>query len=178
MAQQAPLSSRWLRVLHRKNLGRLLFLQATLSTTAAAQAPPQQYVYGSVPVTTATSQISAYGKNGANGTLTGVTGAPFADSLQGGAMAIDGLGHFLFVINPSTSNISMLQINQNTGGLVEVPGSPFSTGPTTNPAMAATSPICIAAEKSGQFLYVGYRFGILWAEAPLMNISSTLLIAN
>ncbi len=102
MAQQAPLSSRWLRVLHRKNLGRLLFLQATLSTTAAAQAPPQQYVYGSVPVTTATSQISAYGKNGANGTLTGVTGAPFADSLQGGAMAIDGLGHFLFVINPST----------------------------------------------------------------------------
>jgi len=74
-------------------------------------------------------------------------------------MAIDGLGHFLFVINPSTSNISMLQINQNTGGLVEVPGSPFSTGPTTNPAMAATSPICIAAEKSGQFLYVGYRFG-------------------
>src|SRR6267378_2611457 len=159
MAQQAPLSSRWLRVLHRKNLGRLLFLQATLSTTAAAQAPPQQYVYGSVPVTTATSQISAYGKNGANGTLTGVTGAPFADSLQGGAMAIDGLGHFLFVINPSTSNISMLQINQNTGGLVEVPGSPFSTGPTTNPAMAATSPICIAAEKSGQFLYVGYRFG-------------------
>jgi len=29
-------------------------------------------------------------------------------------MAIDGLGHFLFVINPSTSNISMFQINQNT----------------------------------------------------------------
>jgi 6-phosphogluconolactonase (cycloisomerase 2 family) len=159
MAQQAPLSSRWLRVLHRKNLGRLLFLQATLSATAAAQTPQQQYVYGSVPVTTATSQISAYGKNEANGTLTGVTGAPFADSLQGGAMAIDGLGRFLFVINPSTNNISMLQINQNTGGLVEVPGSPFSSGPTTNPLMAPTFPICIAADKSGQFLYVGYRFG-------------------
>jgi len=25
--------------------------------------------------------------------------------------------------------------------------------------MAATSPVCLAAEKSGQFLYVGYRFG-------------------
>src|SRR5258706_15577366 len=25
--------------------------------------------------------------------------------------------------------------------------------------MAATSPICLAAEKSGQFLYGGYRFG-------------------
>src|SRR5882672_9831322 len=98
MAQQAPLSSRWLRVLQRKNLGRLLFLQATLSATAAAQTPQQQYVYGSVPVTTVTSQISAYGKNGANGTLTGVTGAPFADNLQGGAMAIDGHSPTLQVV--------------------------------------------------------------------------------
>jgi len=159
MAQQAPRSSRLLRVLNKNNLVRLLLLQATLSATVVAQSPQQQYVYGSVPVTTATSQISAYGKNAGNGTLSGVAGAPFSDTLQGGAMAIDGLGHFLFVINPSTSNISMLQINQNTGGLVEVPGSPFSTGPTKNPAMAPTSPVCIATEKSGQFLYVGYRFG-------------------
>jgi 6-phosphogluconolactonase (cycloisomerase 2 family) len=141
------------------NFWWLVLLQATLSATATAQTPQQQYVYGSVPVTTATSQVSAYAKNAVNGTLSGVAGAPYADTLQGGAMAIDGLGHFLFVINPSTSNISMLQINQNTGGLVEVPGSPFSTGPTKNPAMAPTSPVCIAGEKSGKFLYVGYRFG-------------------
>ena len=158
MAQQALLSSRSLRVLNKNNLGRLLLLQATFSVTVMAQTPQQQYVYGSVPVTTATSQVSAYVKNAVNGALSSV-GAPFADNLQGGAMAIDGLGRFLFVINPSTSNISMLQIDQNSGALVEVPGSPFSTGPTTNPAMAPTSPICIAAEKSGQFLYVGYRFG-------------------
>src|SRR5713101_3018314 len=159
MAQQAPRSSLSLRVWQSIKFWRLVLLQVTLSANAIAQTPQQQYVYGSVPVTTATSQVSAYAKNAANGTLSGVTGAPFADTLQGGAMAIDGLGHFLFVINPSTSNISMLQINQSTGGLVEVPGSPFSTGPTTNPAMAPTSPICIAAERSGQFLYVGYRFG-------------------
>src|SRR5712671_2842983 len=159
MAQQAPRSSSSLLVWQSSNFWWLVLLQATLSATATAQTPQQQYVYGSVPVTTATSQVSAYAKNAANGTLSGVTGAPYADTLQGGAMAIDGLGHFLFVINPSTSNISMLQINQNTGGLVEVPGSPFSTGPTKNPAVAPTSPVCIAAEKSGQFLYVGYRFG-------------------
>ena len=159
MAQQAPPSSLSLQVWHPGSPWRVILLCATLSATAAAQTPQQQYVYGSVPVTTATSQISAYAKNGANGTLSGVPGAPFVDNLQGGAMAIDGLGRFLFVINPSTNNISMFQINQNTGGLVEVPGSPFSTGPTTNPAMAPTFPICIAAEKSGQFLYVGYRFG-------------------
>jgi len=159
MAQQAPLTSRSLRVLSKNKLEGLFLLHVTLGATAIAQTPQQQYVYGSVPVTTVTSQVSAYAKNAANGALSGVAGAPFADSLQGGAMAIDGLGRFLFVINPSTSNISMLQINQNTGGLVEVPGSPFSTGPTTNPAMAPSSPICVAAEKSGQFLYVGYRFG-------------------
>jgi 6-phosphogluconolactonase len=159
MAQQAPRSSLSLRVLNKSNFGRLLLLHATMSTNAMAQTPQQQYVYSSVPVTTATSQTAAYAKNSQNGTLSGVVGAPFADSLQGGAMAIDGLGHFLFVINPSTSNISMLQINQSTGSLTEVPGSPFSTGPTKNPAMAPTSPACIATEKSGQFLYVGCRFG-------------------
>jgi 6-phosphogluconolactonase (cycloisomerase 2 family) len=74
-------------------------------------------------------------------------------------MAIDDLGRFLFVVNTSTSNISMLRIDQSTGSLTQVPGSPFSTGPTENLSMAATSPVCLATEKSGQFLYVGYRFG-------------------
>ncbi len=159
MAQQAPLSSLPFLVSNTPKLLRLLLLHAALAASAAAQAPQQQYVYGSVPLTTTTSQVAAYAKNGQTGALSAVAGSPFADSLQGGAMAIDGLGRFLFVINASTSNISMFQINQSTGGLTQVPGSPFSTGPTENPSMAATSPICLAAEKSGQFLYVGYRFG-------------------
>ncbi|HEY4817285.1 MAG TPA: choice-of-anchor D domain-containing protein [Candidatus Acidoferrum sp.] len=161
MAQQAPLSSQPAAVSKILGILRLLLLQASVAAAAAAQTPPQQYVFGSVPVTAATSQVVAYAKNGQNGTLSAVSGSPFADSLQGGAMAVDGLGRFLFVINPSTSNISMFQINQATGTLVEVPGSPFSTGPTENPNMAAISPVCLATEKSGQFLYVGYRFGNL-----------------
>ena len=159
MAQQAPLSSLWLPVRHLNSLWRLVLLQTALCATVAAQTPQQQYVYGSVPITTDTSHVAAYVKSAVDGALSTVSGSPFADSLQGGAIAIDGLGRFLFVINPSTSSISMLQINQSTGGLTEVPGSPFSTGPTENPAMAPTTPDCIAAEKSGQFLYVGYRFG-------------------
>jgi 6-phosphogluconolactonase (cycloisomerase 2 family) len=142
-----------------RRISRLLLLHATLAAIAAAQTPRQQYVFGSVPITTTTSQVAAYAKNGQTDALSAVTGSPFADKLQGGAMAIDGLGHFLFVVNASTSNISMFQIDQSTGSLTEVPGSSFSTGPTENPSMAATSPVCLAAEKSGQFLYVGYRFG-------------------
>ena len=103
--------------------------------------------------------MAGFAKDGQTGALTAVAGSPFADTLPGGALAIDGLGHFLFVVNTSTNNISMFQIDPTSGSLTEVPGSPFSSGPTENPSMAATSPVCLAADKSGQFLYVGYEFG-------------------
>jgi len=159
MAQQTRVLSPSFLVPNAFRILPLLLLHAAFAVTAAAQTPQQQYVFGSVPITTATSQVAAYAKNGQTGALSAVAGSPFADSLQGGAMAIDGLGRFLFVINAGTSNISMFQINQSTGSLTQVPGSPFSTGPTENPNMAPTYPVCVAAEKSGQFLYVGYRFG-------------------
>jgi 6-phosphogluconolactonase (cycloisomerase 2 family) len=158
MAQQALRSSRSFRVSHTQFTLRLLLVQVSLASALCAQTP-QQYVYGSVPVTTATSQLAGYSKNGQTGALSAIATSPFADNQQGGAMAIDGLGHFLFVINPGTSNISMFQIDSATGSLAEVPGSPFSTGPTENLSTAPNSPVCLAAEKSGQFLYVGYRFG-------------------
>jgi len=159
MAQHAPFSPASFLVSNSPQILRLLFLHATLAAIAAAQTPQQQYVFGSVPLTPATSQLAAFAKNGQTGALSAVPGSPFADSLRGAAMAIDGLGHFLFVINPATSNISMFHIDQSTGSLTQVSGSPFSAGPTENPSMAPTSPVCLAAEKSGQFLYVGYRFG-------------------
>jgi len=138
---------------------RLAILHLAFASGAIAQAPQQQYVFGSVPVTTTTSQVAAYAKNGQNGALSAIPGSPFPDSLQGGAIAIDGLGHFLFVTNVATNNISMFQIDPTSGSLTQVPGSPFASGPTENPNMAAKSPLCLAAEKSGQFLYVGYSFG-------------------
>lgn len=158
MAQQAPVFSPSLHVLHGLGILWLLLLHATLASFAIAQPPLQQYVFGSVPITTTTSQVAAYAKNGQIGALSAVPGLPFADSLQGGAVAVDALGRFLFVVNTATSNISMFQIDQSTGRLAEVPGSPFSTGPTET-SMAAKSPVCLAVEKSGQFLYVGYQFG-------------------
>ena len=159
MAQQAPRCSPSFAASNTLRILWHLLVQAILAASVAAQTPQQQYVFDSVPVTPATSQVAVYAKNGQTGALSAITGSPFNDNLQGGAMAIDGLGRFLFVVNPATSNISMFQINQSTGSLTEVPGSPFSTGPTENPAMAPTSPVCVASEKSGQFLYVGYRFG-------------------
>src|SRR5712664_3904447 len=171
MAQQAPPSSPSLAASNTRRILQHLLLQAILAVSATAQTPQQQYVFGSVPVTPATSQVAASAKNGQTGALSAVPGSPFADNLQGGAIAIDGLGRFLFVVNPATSNISMFQINQSTGSLTEVPGSPFSTGPTENPAMAPSDPVCLAAEKSGQFLYVGYHFGNFVNEGAVNEYS-------
>lgn len=150
MAQRFPFpSGRSLDVFLRVCALSLFLLSAAalvFFSRARAQTSSQQYVYGSIPVTTATSQVTAFVKNGTTGTLSAVTGSPFNDGQPGGAAAIDGQGRFLFVINPQTSSISMFAINQSTGGITEVPGSPFANG---------SSPLCLATEKTGQFLYVG-----------------------
>jgi hypothetical protein len=180
MAQQFCLSSPSFEVSRCRAQGNrlskvvevILALDAALvgAVSVSAQAPPQQqYVYASVPVTTATSEIAGFSKSGVTGTLTGVPGAPFSDQFQGGPMAIDGLGHFLFVINPSTSNISMFQIDQSTGSLKEVQGSPFAVGPIENPTLAPTLPVCLATERSGRFVYVGYRNGNSQGESAVVE---------
>jgi 6-phosphogluconolactonase (cycloisomerase 2 family) len=126
---------------------------------APAQTPSQQRVYGSTPVNSATSVLPGYNKDSTTGALTVLSGAPFADRLEGGLLAIDGQGKFLFVLNPVSNNISMFQIDGSTGVLTEVPNSPFAAGPTINPNMGPSRPVSVATEKSGNFLYVGYANG-------------------
>jgi hypothetical protein len=60
------------------------------SVSSSAQSAQQQYVYGSVPVSTTASQVVAYSKAAQSGALSAVAGSPFSDALLGGAMAIDG----------------------------------------------------------------------------------------
>jgi 6-phosphogluconolactonase (cycloisomerase 2 family) len=84
-------------------------------------------------------------------------GQPINEGREGGFLAIDGLGKFLFVLNPTSNNISMFQINQTNGALTEVKNSPFAAVPISN--QAPTFPDFLATEKSGQFLFVGYKFG-------------------
>lgn len=137
----------------------LLFLLA-LATTTSAQSQTQQYVYANLPGSSATSStVSALAKNGQTGGLSPVTGSPFPDHLEGGRLAVDALGRFLFVLNANTNGISMFQINSSSGALTEVPGSPFSAGMTINPNQAPSQPISLATEKSGKYLYVGYTGG-------------------
>jgi hypothetical protein len=116
-------------------------------------------VYGSGSVTTNTSAVLGYSKDNTTGALTVLPGPPFADRLEGGLVAIDGLGKFLFVLNPASNNISMYQIDGSNDALTEVPNSPFAVGPTVNPNLAPSAPVSLAREKSGNFVYVGYSGG-------------------
>jgi len=105
---------------------------------AFAPTATQQRVYGSGSVTASTSAVLGYNKDNTTGALTVLPGAPFADRLAGGLVAIDGLGKFLFVLNPDSNGICMYQIDSSNGALTEVPNSPFAVGPTVN-ALEETS---------------------------------------
>jgi 6-phosphogluconolactonase (cycloisomerase 2 family) len=135
-----------------------LFLYTVISLPSLAQTP-QQFVYASVPVSTTTSVVSAFAKDATNGNLTPTIPPAAADHLEGGLLAVDAKGRFVFVLNSTTSRISMYAIDPESGNLDEVQGSPFAASVVGNYSQAPTSPSCLAVEPSGQFLYVGYNFG-------------------
>jgi len=70
----------------------------------------KQGVYGSASATTTTSILTACNKDSTTGALPLLPGAPFLDRQEGGLIAIDGQGKFLFVPNPVSNHISMFQI--------------------------------------------------------------------
>ena len=119
----------------------------------------QQRVYASQSQSTTNSFLSAYDKDSQTASLSSIAGSPFNERFEGGYVAVDGQGKFLFVINPQSNTISMFQIDQSSGALSEVPNSPFASGATINPGNAPSDPISIAAEATGKYLYVGYANG-------------------
>jgi 6-phosphogluconolactonase (cycloisomerase 2 family) len=124
-----------------------------LSVVSAAGQTAQQNVYGSTA-----SQLAGFSV-AASGALTALAGGPFSDpQFQGGLMAIDGHGQFLFLIERVNSGVWMFQI-QSDGSLKRVSGSPFFAPAPGNVGPAPASPVSLATEHSGQFVYVGYASG-------------------
>lgn len=143
-----------------RSLFRFVFLRLLSSLTiflgaispASAQTSAQQFLY-----TSGGSVLSGYSINNQTGGLTPVPGSPFNERLEGGLMAIDGQGKFLFVLNPTSDDVSMFQIDQTTGALTEVPGSPFAYPSFVSSGSTPPSePLSISTEGSGQFVFVGY----------------------
>ena len=140
---------------------------------ASAQSSTQQTVYLSLPGSPPaipSSLISGFSTTGQTGALNAIPGSPFNDRLEGGLVAIDGQGKFLFVLNPTSNNISMFQIDQASGGIAEVPTSPFAV-PAVGSNAAPSQPISIAAESSGKFLFVGYFNGSFSGDSAIVSLA-------
>ncbi len=99
--------------------------------------------------------IGAYVIDGVTGTLTPVPGSPFPENptIKGEfpwAVAVDPTGKFVYVANYYAANVRAFAIDQNTGALAQVPGSPFPAGGI---------PRGLTVDPAGRFVYVasGYR---------------------
>jgi 6-phosphogluconolactonase len=99
--------------------------------------------------------VSAYSIN-AGGALTAVAGSPFATGTSPSSVAVDPLELYVYVANQADGSVSAFSINAPTingndtpdlanGALISIGGSPFAAG---------TGPRAVAADPSGQFVYV------------------------
>ncbi len=119
-----------------------------------------------------------------NGVLTKIPGSPFTSVPQGGAsaLAVDASDRFLYVTNPSASNpppnsitvgnISGFNIDQNTGTLTTILGSPFAS-------TEGSGPTAITVDPSGRFVYAvapGSSFSIWCLEITPTNGQLTAVL--
>jgi 6-phosphogluconolactonase (cycloisomerase 2 family) len=113
---------------------------------ASAHAQSVQYAY--TANTGAPGTLSGFIKNNSTGALLAISGSPFSERFAPQQVAMDPGGKFLYVLNPSTNNVSMFRIDASTGALTEAPNSPFS-------ASGATNPQAIAIGGGGKYVFVG-----------------------
>lgn len=90
---------------------------------------------------------------GSGGALTAMNGSPFAAGFAAGAnpavIAIDPTGQFLYVTDTVNNQVVAFTIDQTTGVLTAMAGSPFGVG---------DGAFAVAIDPSGQFLYVGNSY--------------------
>ena len=90
--------------------------------------------------------VSMYQMNYSTGTLSPVSGSPFAAGASPHHLAAHPSGRFLYLANNGSNNISGYAVNSNTGALTQVSGSPFAS---------VTAPYSVTIDPTGTFLYAG-----------------------
>jgi 6-phosphogluconolactonase (cycloisomerase 2 family) len=88
----------------------------------------------------------------ANGALAPVAGSPFPTGNFPLGLAVDRAGRFLYTADTGAGTISAFAVDQNSGALSALSGSPFSAG--TNSAGLARSPYAMVTDTTSKFLYV------------------------
>ena len=91
-------------------------------------------------------KVYAFSINGSTGSLTAVTGSPFAAGNGSQSLAFDATGSYLYVANLSDNTISGYSLNVSTGALTPLTNSPYAAlGINPQPSEIATA---------GNYLYV------------------------
>jgi 6-phosphogluconolactonase (cycloisomerase 2 family) len=102
-----------------------------------------------------TCSISQYAIDQSTGALTAIAGSPVALSGASPAnprtVAVDPSGRFAYTANWGNGTVSAFAINQTTGALTEISGSPFPAG---------GAPWTVVVEPTGRFVYVSDNTGI------------------
>jgi 6-phosphogluconolactonase (cycloisomerase 2 family) len=107
-------------------------------------------------VTATASAVTVFSVDPANGTLTPVPGSPFEvgsgpGSVDIEAADIDPSGNYLYLADYVSGNIFAYAIDQRSGQLAPINGSPFPTGP---------KPLWVLVEPLGHFVYVSNDLGV------------------
>jgi 6-phosphogluconolactonase (cycloisomerase 2 family) len=132
------------RCVATNNRGSIANTAITTTVTCVTQVP--RFAYS---VDNFNSTLSIYGVDASTGQL-----RPRGYVLTGSnpTMAIsDPTQKFWFALSPATAKLSAYRHDDVTGDLVEVSGSPYSTGGTAN---TTTGPTHVVVHPSGNFVYV------------------------
>ena len=114
--------------------------------------PAGKFLYATISSSFMGTSTAVYGYtiDATSGVLTSIPGSPFTAGENPVSASVDVSGRFLFVANnANTANgnsVSAFTIDPGTGALTAVPGSPFAASPF---------PLFVAADPSGQYVYVG-----------------------
>jgi 6-phosphogluconolactonase (cycloisomerase 2 family) len=107
-----------------------------LTAGAAPVSYTPKYVY---VANNSGNNVSAYTINPATGSLTNVTGSPFAAG-SGPSVAADPAGRFLYAVNAAGGTVSAFTVDQTSGVLSAVAGSPFGGGSLMLPSSMVVDP--------------------------------------
>lgn len=140
----------------------------TPSTGALTSVPGSPFAAGSSPyfvavdpysrfvytVNTVSNNVSAYTINSSTGALTPVAGSPFATGGNPVSMTIDPAGKFAYVANNADNGavhgntVSAFSINQTTGALSQISGSPYAVAGPQGIAIDPTGSIAFIVSQS------------------------------
>ena len=123
--------------------------------------PAGKYAY----VASGANTIWAYLIDAGTGALTAVVGSPFAKGLGSGgrdSLAVHPNGQFAYAVNTQAESVSGYRIDTQTGALIALTGSPFSTAFVEPPPFVdyKENPHLIVMHPSGNYAF-------LWATGKL-----------